>query len=460
VTYDQLPPHDIAAEEAVVASLMVDPDLVHKIAPMIEPRDFFREANAWTYEACIALADRGEPINQVTVAHELDQRGRLEDAGGLTYLSELILNLPTPVGAEHYAAIVKRCAVYRQLISAAGAISQLAYKAPADVAGVLAQADALLQGLQAPGAERDWRPLRDLLEPLLDPPEDTRPGQGGGGLRTGLMELDRIIVGTRPGDLMIVAARTGVGKTALMLNLARNAAAGQSAKVGIFSLEMSAEQMAQRLLSAEARVDSRRLRISMHNETEEMRVMHAWGVLAGLPVYLDDSRPLRLSELRSRAKRLQRDHGLDLLIVDYLQLVQGSRERDNRVQEVSEVTRGLKMLAGELGVPIVAGAQLSRATEQRAGHLPLLSDLRESGSIEQDADLVVFIHREAAHTTREQWESQHPDRHKDPYPEGLAELIVAKNRHGPTGTVTTRFHAGWALFEAIDDVVERQAALV
>lgn len=444
--FEQLPPHDIQAEESVIASLMVDADAALKVTPVLIPSDFFREANGWVYEACVALSDRSETINQVTVAHELDRRGHLEDIGGLTFLSELVLNLPTAIGVEHYAQIVKRDAIYRQMLGVATNIAQIAFQGGSDLEGALAKAESMVYGLRSGEKSRDFVHIRDFLTTFLDPPDAHESMPYGGHVRTGLSDLDHMLGGLNPSDLVVVAARTGVGKTALMLNFARNAAIGSNAKVAVFSLEMAGEQLAQRLLAAEARVNSAHLRLGMHNEIEESRIMHAHGVLAGADIYIDDTAMIQMPELRAKLIRLQRDNGLDLVIMDYIQLIQGGRE-NNRVQEISSITRSLKQLARELNVPIVAGSQLSRAPEQRQPHIPMLSDLRESGSIEQDADVVLFIYREEMYIRREEWEALHPDVVNDPYPEGKAQIIIAKHRNGPTGVVDVRFRTEFSKFE-------------
>ncbi|MPZ49857.1 MAG: replicative DNA helicase [Dehalococcoidia bacterium] len=444
--FEQLPPHDIQAEESVVASLLVDDEAIFKVAPVLQPRDFFREINGWTYEACLALWERSETINQVTVAHELDRRGRLEDAGGLTFLSDLVMNLPTPIGVEHYAQIVKRDATYRQMIGVATRIAQVAYEGGPDLDDALSRAESLVYALRSGERIRDFVHIREFLDPYLNPPDAAGVVPFGGNMRTGISDLDLLLGGLNPSDLVVVAARTGVGKTALMLNFARNAAVGQAAKVAVFSLEMAGEQLAQRLLAAESRVDSARLRLGLHSETEESRIMHAHGVLSQADIYVDDSASLQIPELRAKTMRLQRDYGLDLIVVDYLQLVHGNRS-DNRVQEISFITRSLKELARELNVPIVAGSQLSRAPDQRTPHIPMLSDLRESGSIEQDADVVLFIYREEMYTSRDDWERLHPDRRSDPYPQGQAQIIVAKHRNGPTGVIDCQFVDKFSKFQ-------------
>jgi replicative DNA helicase len=444
--FERLPPHDIQAEEAVVASLIVDGEAIFKIAPILQPGDFFREANGWTYEACLALWERNEAINQITVAHELDRRGRLEDVGGLSFLSRIITDLPTPIGVEYFAQIVKRDATYRQMVGVAGAIAQIAYEGGADLEGALSKAEALVYALRSGERLRDFVHIREFLAPYLEPADAEEVAPFGGNVRTGLSDLDLLLGGLNPSDLIIVAARTGVGKTSLMLNFARNAAVAQHAKVAIFSLEMAGEQLAQRLLAAESRVDSARLRLGLHSEAEESRIMNAYGVLSGTNIYVDDSAGLRIPELRAKLIRLKRDQGLDLVIVDYLQLIQGNRS-DNRVQEISYITRSLKELARELDVPVIAGSQLSRAPDQRQPHIPQLSDLRESGSIEQDADVVIFIYREDKYLSREEWQAQNPEKPPGQYPAGKAQLIVAKHRNGPTGVIEVLFKDNISKFE-------------
>jgi replicative DNA helicase len=266
-----------------------------------------------------------------------------------------------------------------------------------------------------------------------------------GNIRTGFMDLDTLLGGLKRSDLVILAARPSLGKTSLALNIARNSAVGQNAKVAIFSLEMAAEQLVQRLLSSESGVDSTRLRLGLHTEAEERRVMNALGILSGVDIYVDDSAVQRVTEIRSKALRLHRDKGLDLIIVDYLQLIAGTERGDNRVQEISYISRALKGLARELDVPVIAVSQLNRAPEMRSPHIPMLSDLRESGSIEQDADVVVFIYREDVYVRKEDWDLTHPD--GSPYPAGDAQIIIAKHRNGPTGTLHLRFRQKLARFE-------------
>ena len=443
---ERLPPHDIEAEEAVIASLLVDSEAIYKVAAILQPDDFFREKNAWAYEACLALWERNETINEVTVGHELARRDRLEQLGGLAYLSRLVTELPTPIGVEHYAGIVKRDAVYRRLIEAASRITQMAYSGGPDLDGTLARAESLLLSLSTGQRLSDFVHIRDVLDGFWEGP-GLEAFKGGlqGNVRTGFMDLDTLLGGLKRADLIVLAARPSLGKTSLALNIARNAAAGQNAKVAVFSLEMAAEQLVQRLLASESGVDSTRLRLGLHTEAEERRVMNALGILSAIDIYVDDSAVQRVTEIRSKAFRLHREQGLDLVIVDYLQLIHGTERGDNRVQEISLISRSLKELARELDVPVIAVSQLSRAPEMRSPHIPMLSDLRESGSIEQDADVVVFIYREDVYVRKEDWELAHPE--GNPYPAGDAQIIVAKHRNGPTGTIHLRFRQKLARFE-------------
>jgi replicative DNA helicase len=450
VVLEKLPPHDIAAEEAVVAACLVDNDAIYKVAPLIGPEDFFREKNGWIFDAIRTLWDRNEAINQITVAHELARRERLEQIGGAAYLAQLVADLPTVVGVEYYAQIVARDAVYRKLIQAAGMIAQKAYEGGPDLEAVLGWAETQLMALRTGEALRDFQHIRTLLEKYLEDAglEGESDTTGPQVIRTGFIDLDTLLGGLKRSDLIILAARPSMGKSALAMAFARNAAVAQKAKVAVFSLEMSADQLAQRLLAAEANVDSTRLRLGEHTEAEERRIMHAMGVLAACDIFIDDTAVLSVGEMKGKLLRLQREHGLDLVVIDYLQLMQGNTGRsENRVQEISMISRTLKTVAREMNVPVVALSQLSRAVESRTPHIPMLSDLRESGSIEQDADVVMFIYREDYYTRKEEWEAQNPDRPSRGFPAGIAQVIVAKHRNGPVGNVDLRFIHKTAKFE-------------
>ncbi len=450
VAEQRLPPFDVEAEEAVIASLMVDEDAIYKIQGIIRPEDFFREQNRWIYEACLALWDRTESINQVTVAHELTRRNLLDDAGGPAFLSKVVTELPTPIGVEHYARIVQRDSIYRSLIGATRQIAEMAYEGGPKLDTVLARAEELIMSLRSSEKFRDFFHIRQLLEQYLEVPGiDSRGSTLLGAIRTGFVDLDTLLGGLKRSDLVIVAARPSLGKTSLALNVARNAAIGQGARVAVFSLEMAAAQLAQRLLASESGVDSTRLRLGEHTEAEERRILHGMGVLAEAEIYIDDTAVQRVAEIRAKAHRLNRERPLDLVVVDYLQLIQGTGRGDNRVSEVSDISRSLKGLARELDVTVIACSQLSRAPEQRVPHVPMLSDLRESGSIEQDADTVMFIYREDVYTNEEEWQRTNPER---AFPEGIAQIIVAKHRNGPTGNVHLRFRKNLTRFEDLASI--------
>lgn len=442
-----LPPHDIDAEEAVIAALLLDDGAFARVLPLVQPEDFFREQNRWCYEAAQALSGRSEPVTLTTLAHELERDGRLDAAGGEPYLAEIQGKHFTALGVEAHARIVARDALYRRLIQAASQIAQRAFEGGPDTSRVLAEAEALLLGVRSAEAAGDFHRLRELLDHFLEDPGEQVEGELVEGVRSGFMDLDELLGGFKRGDLVILAARTGVGKSALLLNFARNAAAGQHATVALFSLEMSGEQLAARLLSAEADVTSSRLRLGTQTQREEARIMHAIGVLGGTAVYIDDSPMLSVPEIRAKVRRLQADVGLDLVVVDYLQLLHGSGRADTRAGEISQISRALKEMARELQVPVIAAAQLSRAVEQRTPHIPMLSDLRESGSIEQDADVVMFIYREDVYLKPEEWQRQHPEAPGNQHPTGIAQIIVAKHRNGPTGSVSVRFVNSTASFQ-------------
>ena len=450
-TLERLPPHDIEAEEAVIAALLVDPEAIFRVAPILQAVDFFREKNGWVYEACMELWSRDQAINQITVAHELARKERLEDAGGQAYLAEVIRRLPTSLGAEFYAEIVKRDSTYRGLIHAATGILQMAYEAPAEIEDVFAKSEDLIQRLRTGESFRDFVHIRQLLQAYLDEDIEAIERRELAAIRTGYSDLDVLLGGLKRSDLAIIGARPSVGKSSFALGIARNAAVMQRANVAFFSLEMSGEQLAIRLLSAESGVDSARLRLGQHTEPEEQRIIRASGELSEANIWFDDSPVLSVAELKAKARRLAGERGLDLILIDYLQLMQGEpgsrAARENRVQEISYISRTLKGLARELDVPIIALAQLSRAIENRHPRTPMLSDLRDSGSIEQDADIVMFRSREEMYTTPEQWAQQHPDLPESAYPTGVAQVIVAKHRNGPTGTVELRFRDRLAKFE-------------
>lgn len=452
---ERVRPNSIEAEEGVIGSLLLDSEGIVKVAEVLRPAYFFNETTRRCYEACLALYQRSGTVDQLTVADELARRGWLADVGGHTYLSSLIAALPTSLHLEEYAKIVSRMALLRGLIDAASEIAALAYEGPVDSEKALEQSEAVLYRLRTNYPFRQFVPLREVLDKFLaDMSNATLPGPlqtGAAPIPTGLADLDQLLGGLQRADLVVLAARPSVGKSALAVNIARNAAA-QGAVVGLFSLEMGKEQIAHRLLASETGIDTHRLRLHLYSTEEERRLIDAVGRLSDLNIYIDDTPMQTMVGLQSRARLLQFQHHVDLMVVDYLQLIQGTSNRpENRVQEISEISRSLKMLARWLNVPVLACSQLSRAVEMRTGHRPQLSDLRDSGSIEQDADVVMFIHREDLYVPQEEWELRNPDR---PYPKDLAEIIVAKHRNGPVGSLFLRFNGRLARFEDLPALTE------
>jgi len=438
---DKLPPHDLDAEDAVIGSLLIDGTAIYQIATFLQPSDFYQERNQWLYDACLTLYQRGEAINQITLAQELARRGKLEAGGGAAYLSHLIAICPTPLDIEHYAQIVYRLSVMRGLISASSQIAAIGYEVGPDVEASLGKAESILFRLHRRQGARDLTHIRQVLDRYFETLPAPEVGAPMPYVLSKFIGLDEFLGGLQHSDLIVVAGRPSMGKTSFALTLARNVAVEQKACVALFSLEMARESVVSRLLSSESGVNLKRLRFEHHTEEEEKRIIEATGVLSEAPIYIDDTPMLRVAEMRSKALRLNFERPIDLIILDYLQLMQG--EGENRVQQISFITRSLKSLARELNVSVLAVSQLSRAVEWRASHIPQLSDLRESGSIEQDADIVLFIYRDEYYYTENEWRSQYPDKE---YPREEADIIIAKNRNGPTGQVKLRFKHNLARF--------------
>ena len=446
---DRLLPHSVEAEESVIGALLIDNEAFPKITGIVTAEDFYVTKNRWCFEACLALFDRSEAINQVTVAEELVLRERLEEIGGTSYLAHLVRTVPTTVHVEHYAGIVQRTSIMRRLIRTADEIAAIGYEGDADAEAALSKAEDLLYRVRTTRSTRDFMHIREVLDLYM---EETASLQASRDIHlspiaTGFPDLDKLLGGgLQRSDLAIIAARPSLGKSTLAFNIARHAAE-QLARVAVFSLEMSAEQIGIRLVASEADVDSHRMRVGLLNSQEEQREHDAIGYLSELPIYIDETPFQRIVEMRSKITRLHNEEPIDLLIVDYIQLIAGSSGRsENRVMDMGEISRSLKSIARELDVPVLALSQLSRAPEQRLNHRPLLSDLRESGSIEQDADVVAFIYREDKYVTRDEWEKRRPS---DPYPVNVAELIVAKHRNGPTGSVHLYFRDDVVRFESL-----------
>jgi replicative DNA helicase len=446
---DKLPPHDIDAEEAVIGSLLIDGAAIYKIATLLQASDFYSERSSLIYGACLALHERPDgAIDQITVAQELDRIGKLEACGGAAYLSHLIAICPTSLDIEDYAQIVYRLSVMRHLIDAAGQIANIGYQADPDVDTSLNRAEDILFRLRHGQSPRDFTHIRQVLDTYFEtttPEEEGLAKEAITYVLSGFTGLDEFLGGFQRSDLIIVAGRPSLGKTSLALSLARNAAVEQGACVALFSLEMAREPLVWRILASESEVDSRRVRLGLHTEEQEKRIMDAIGKLSEAAIYIDDSPQLRVVEMRSKARRLHFERGINLIIVDYLQLMQGEGRGENRVQEISYISRSLKALARELNVPVLAVSQLSRAVEWRASHRPILADLRESGTIEQDADVVMFIYRDEIYFTKEEWEREHPG---ESYPPP-ADIIIAKHRNGPTGEIKLLFKPRLAKFDNI-----------
>ena len=448
---EKLLPHDLEAEEAVVGSLLIDGDSFVRISSLIKPEDFYRERNQLCYAACRSLFERNEAIDQVTLARELSRTNQLESAGGMAYLSHLVSVTPTSAHSEHYAQLVARTSTMRTLIDAASRISVIGYDDTDDVDATLRQAEDILFGVRTGQPHRGFMPLRQIYDQYLeeraasaDPllASDTP-------MLTGFNDLDELLGGMQRSDMIVLGARPAMGKSTLAINVSINAAQA-GATVGVFSLEMSREQLALRILAADAQIDSHRLRLGLVTEADEQRITDSIGRLSELPMYIDDTPFQGMVEMRSKARRLSLEHGLDLLIVDYLQLIEGrGKGGDNRVQEVSEISRSLKGMARDLNICVLTCSQLSRGVTNRTSHRPMLSDLRDSGSIEQDADVVMFIHREDMYYTEEEWEQHSPGR---PYPKNIAEIIVAKHRNGPTDDINLYFRDNLLRFESIQRV--------
>ena len=447
---EKLLPHDLEAEEAVVGSMLIDGDSFLQVAPLLKAEDFYREKNQICYSACVALFQRDEAIDQVTLARELSRNNQLDTVGGMAYLSHLVSITPTSAHSQFYAQAVARTSTMRLLIDAASKISAIGYEDTDDVELTLREAEDILFGVRSGQTERGFIALRQIYDQYLeDRAADVESlAPGGGPIMAGFNDLDELLGGMQPSDMIILGARPALGKSTLAVNISLNAAQNGSV-VGIFSLEMSREQLALRILSSDAEIDSHRLRLGLYTEAEEQRIIDSIGRLSELPVYVDDTPFQGMVEMRSKARRLSLERGLDLLIVDYLQLIQGKGRGDNRVQEISEISRSLKGMARDLRIPVLTCSQLSRLVENRPGHRPQLSDLRDSGSIEQDSDVVMFIHREDIYNTEEEWEQHSPGR---PYPKNVAEIIVAKHRNGPTGSVKLRFRDNLVRFDPMEGV--------
>ncbi len=437
---EKLLPQNIEAECGVLGSIIIDPEAIVQVSDFLHADDFYRDAHHTIYEVILQLYEEHEPADFITICDELERRNKLEEVGGASYITSLINQVPTSGNVEFYARIVERTAILRRLIHAAGQIAAIAYE-EGDAEIALDKAEQLIFNISQRHARSDFSHMRDVLAEYMNKLDKLHERRGSiVGVPTGFTDLDRLTGGLQKSDLIVLAARPGIGKTSLALSLAHNTALKFHNSIAVFSLEMSKDQLAQRLLSMDARIDQQRLRTGIIEEDEWDRIVYAMDTLSESNIWIDDTAGISTMEMRSKARRLQAEHGIDLIIVDYLQLMQatiGGRRNENRVQEISEISRSLKGLARELNVPVLALAQLSRAVESRQSKVPQLSDLRESGSIEQDSDIVMFIYRDDLY-------NQESER------KNIADIIIAKHRNGPVGEISLYFQASQTRFRDLE----------
>jgi len=433
-------PHNLEAEKSVLGAILVNNEAFNHAAELIDGRDFFRDAHRRIFDKMVALSERGDAIDLVTLKEELARMGELEAVGGPAYVASLADGVPRSANVEHYARIVKEKSTLRSLIFSANKILANAYQAEDDPDVILDGAEKAIFEIAEDRVRAGFTPLRDLVQSSFATIEKLQQHKGMvTGVPTGFVDLDEMTSGLQPSDLVLVAARPSMGKTSFVLNIAQHVGIHTDMTVGFFSLEMSKEQLFMRMLTGEARIDAHRFRSGYLNEKDYGRLSHALGTLAEARVYIDDTASIGVLEMRAKARRLQAEHGLNLLIIDYIQLMQGRGRFESRQAELASISRSLKGLAKELQVPVVALSQLSRAPETRSDHRPQLSDLRESGALEQDADVVMFIYRE------EQYRDADGNQNQDA--EGTAEIIIGKQRNGPVGTAKLAFIKEHTRFE-------------
>lgn len=444
----RIPPHSIEAEQSLLGSLLIDKDAVIKIVELVRGDDFYKDTHGMVFDAMMELWNKREPIDILSLANKLEEKKQLELVGGRGYIISLSSMVPTSSHVAHYATIVQKKATLRRLISAASDITGFSFQEDDEISDILDKSEQRLFAISQKYTKQAFVPIREVLSDAFERMDQLHANRGElRGITSGFQSMDNMLAGFQRSDLIILAARPSCGKTSFALDIARNAAVRGKAAIGFFSLEMSKEQLVDRLLCAEARVDSWKMRTgklsSQGDNNDFSRIGDAMGVLSEAKIFIDDSSSANVMEIRSKCRRLQMEHGLDMIIIDYLQLMESARQRsgDNRVQEVAEISRGLKGIARELNVPVIALSQLSRAVESRNPAIPKLADLRESGSIEQDADIVMFIYRKAMDRNF----FNLPDEEKH-----LADIMVAKHRNGPVGQVTLYFNEEMASFQNLE----------
>jgi len=440
----KLPPQNLEAEQSLLGCILIDKDAIIKVADMLRAEDFYQDKHRLIYEAIIDLYSKREPVDLLTLANRLQEKEQLEQVGGRSYLVSLSNVVPTASHVTNYAEIVHKKSTLRQLIKSATEITEMGFDQDEDVSSILDRAEQKLFAVSQGQQKEIFVPITSILNDTFERIDDIHKDKGKlRGIPTGFTDLDSLLAGLQKSDLLILAARPSVGKTTFALDIARNVAVKNKTPVGIFSLEMSKEQLVDRMLCAEANVDLWKMRTGRLSDREEdddfPRIGHAIGILSEAPVFIDDFAGANIMEIRTKARRLQMEHNLGLIVIDYLQLMEGRVRTDNRVQEISEISRGLKQIAKELNVPILALSQLNRSVENRTPPIPKLADLRESGSIEQDADIVMFIYREAVYKKDLELDRRN-----------LAEIHIAKHRNGPTGLVKLFFDEQKVSFKNLD----------
>lgn len=437
----RIPPQSLDAEKSVLGAILLDKDAIIKVIDILRPEDFYDDRHASIFESMLSLFDKRMPIDIVTLSETLESADKLKVSGGASYLAEIVNGTPSAVNVAHYAQICRDKAVLRRLIGVAGNISELGFEEESEVSETLDKAEQALFSVSQKFLKNKFVSVSSVLTEAFERIDKIHKDKDKGALRgvpSGFRDLDNLTAGFQKSDLIILAARPSMGKTSFALNLAENAAIDEKIPVGIFSLEMSKDQLVDRLLSSQAGVDSWRLRTGNLTDDDFPKIGYAMGVLSEAPIFIDDSVGANVMEIRAKARRLQMEHGLGLIIIDYLQLMEGrSHGGDNRVQEISEISRSLKGLARELEVPVIALSQLSRAVEHRDNKRPQLSDLRESGSIEQDADIVMFLYRE---------DYYNPETDK----KGITEVLLKKHRNGPIGGVELFFNPAQMRFADLE----------
>ncbi|TCL65299.1 primary replicative DNA helicase [Hydrogenispora ethanolica] len=435
---ERIPPQNIDAERSTLGSMFLEKEAIEKGLELLQSEAFYREAHRVIFEVVLHLHNHGEPVDIITVSEELKRRNMLEKIGGIPYLTALANAVPTAANVEYYAKIVAEKALLRSIINTATEIVRLGYEGADEVDSILDQAEKQIFQIAQQRHVKGYVALKSILIDTFERIEQLYENRGGvTGLGTGFRDLDRMTAGLQPSDLIILAARPSMGKTTFALNLARNAAVDYKAPVIVFSLEMSKEQLALKLLCSEAGVDNQRIRTGTLRDEDWPRLSHALGRLSESNIYIDDTPGVTVFDIRAKARRIKAEAGLGLIVIDYLQLMQSRGRSENRQQEVSEISRSLKALARELEVPVISLSQLSRAVEQRTDKTPSLADLRESGSLEQDADIVAFLYREDYYN-------------KETEKKGITDLIIAKQRNGPVGTVELLFQKEFSKFVGLD----------